>query len=221
MLRINLLPDEFKSPEKTSLSTLLSLTVCTFLSVSALCCVAYLYFGVLKSAEMKRDIAKEEYENLAPMAKYADDLDTEKRDYMKRSQAIKEIEHTRIMWTKKIDQLLQVINNHGMIDRHWAWLKELRVKMGAQSRDPGMEIKGFVAGDQYERLSNFNEDLKNHPLYQDFCAISNPTGSITFEKKMIPPAAIEFDWELKLIDKTAQAKPAIPRPPASSATNKK
>ena len=210
MLKINLLPAEFKSTEHASLSALMMLMLCTFLSVSSICCVAYLYFGILKNAEMNRDIAKEEYENLAPMAKYADDLDTEKKEYMKRSLAIKDIETTRIIWTKKIDQLLQVINNHGRIDRHWVWLKDFRVKMGAQSREPGMELKGYVAHDQYEHLSNFNEDLKNHPLFQDFCAISNPTGSITYEKKMLPPASIEFDWELKLVDKTAQTEGSKP-----------
>jgi Tfp pilus assembly protein PilN len=132
------------------------------------------------------------------MAEYADQLDKEKQEYMKRSKVIKEIESARIMWTKKLDQLLHVINNKGDIEEHWVWLKDMKITTGG-SRVNGMSLKGFTVGDQYETLSNFNEDLKNHEMFKnDFVAISNPTGSIVTEKKMEPPTAIEFAWDLKL-----------------------
>jgi Tfp pilus assembly protein PilN len=174
---------------------------CTILAVSSMCVAAYLYFGFLKEAETARDIAKEQYDNLAPMAKYADDLEREKLEYMKRSDVIKEIETTRILWTKKLDQLMAVVNNNGDIDRHWVWLKELKIAMGG-SRVNGMNVKGFTVGDQYEQLSNFNEHLKQHELYHnDFISISNPTGSIVYDKKMNPTTAIEFAWDMQLSDK--------------------
>ena len=113
MLKINLLPQEYKTAERTSFGMLLLLMLCTLLSVGSICFAAYLYLGVLNSAESRRNIAQEEFENLSPMAKYADDLLAEKREYMKRSEAIAQIENTRILWTKKIDQLCYVINNEG------------------------------------------------------------------------------------------------------------
>jgi Tfp pilus assembly protein PilN len=207
MLKINLLPNEYKQAEKTPAGSYLIVAACTFLAVSSVCCVAFLYFGVLKSAETMRDIAKEQYENLLPMAKYADDLDAEKKEYIKRSEVIKDIERTRILWTKKIDQLMEVINNQGDTKRHWVWLKDLKVRMTG-TRDPGLELKGFEVGDQYEQLSSFNEDLKNHDLFKDdFYAISNPTGAITLNDDMIPCSAIEFSWTLKLKDKSAEKGP--------------
>jgi Tfp pilus assembly protein PilN len=212
MLRINLLPNEFRQAERTPLGTFMLLVACTILSVSALCCTAFMYFGILKEAETKRDIAQEEHENLAPMAKYADDLEAEQREYKKRSEVIKEIETTRILWTRKLDQFLDVINSKDNLNRHWVWLSEMKVRMTG-SKEPGVELKGFAAGDQYEQLSNFNEDLKNHELYpDDFVAISNPTGSIVVNEKMNPAYAIEFDWTLRLDDKVAGTASNKPKP---------
>lgn len=206
MLRINLLPEENREAERPPLGAYLLMAFCTLLAVSSLTCVAYLYFGVLKEAETARDIAKEEYENLAPIAKFADELEKEKQEYMKRSEVIKEIETTRILWTKKITQLLDVVNNKGDIDDHWVWLKDMKISMGGgNSRSNGLELKGFTVGDQYEQLSNFNEDIKNHSLFtENFVTISNPTGSICYEKKMEPCSAIEFSWALQLNDKEAK-----------------
>ena len=217
MLRINLLPQEYRAPEGVSLGMLAMLVGCTLLSVSSICVAAFLYFSVLRDAESRRNIAMEEYENLAPMAKYADDLEAEKRDYMKRDEAIKRIESTRILWTRKIDQLCRVVNDKGHKDRHWAWLKELKMKMGEDVRDAGIELKGYVAGDQYDHLSNFNEDLKDSPLFDGFRSISNPTGSITYEKERIPHEAIEFDWKLMLETKDSKGvkRPVRSKPPVT------
>ncbi|MBU0755018.1 MAG: hypothetical protein KJ645_07740 [Planctomycetes bacterium] len=199
MLKINLLPQDYREAERKPLGSYLLMTLCTILAVSSLGCAAYMYFGFLKEAEMARDIAKEKYDSLAPMAKYADDLTTEKQEYMKRSKVIKEIEHARILWTKKLDQLLDVINNQGDIEEHWVWLKDLKIQMGSDSRMNGMGLKGYAAGDQYEQLSVFNEELKKHELFQeDFVAISNPTGTIVHNKKTNPGDAIEFSWELDI-----------------------
>jgi len=207
MLKVNLLPDEFKVAERASMGAVLLVAFCTIMSVSSLSLVSYLYFSVLNSAEAERNIVKEELDNLAPMAKYADDLDQEKKEYRKRSEVIHDIETTRILWTKKINQLLDVVHNKGDTERHWAWLKEMKVSMGSP-RDPGVTLKGSVARDQFDQLSKFNEDLKNHDLYkEDFIAISNPTGSIGCEKKMDPSSAIEFSWEMKLKSKGVAAKP--------------
>ena len=134
MLKINLLPQEYRVVDRTPMGTFLMVVTCTVLTVSSLSLAAYLYFSYLKGAEAQRDIAKEEYENLAPMAKYADDLEKEKTEYIKRSQVIQEIETTRILWTRKLDQLAEVINNRGDIKRHWVWLKEFKMKMGGSGR---------------------------------------------------------------------------------------
>lgn len=210
MLRVNLLPKEYREPEKTPMGALLMVTVCTLLSVSSLCCVAYMYFGVLKNAEAARDIAKEAYENIAPMAKYADDLDAEKKEYMKRSEVIKDIETTRILWTKKIDQLLKIINNKGDRERHWAWLEDMQIHMG-DSPNPGLKLKGYVGGDQFEQLSNFNRDLKTNKIFFEvFESISNPTGKTDWDDKKIPIASIGFDWKLELEGSMSPTKKKVP-----------
>jgi Tfp pilus assembly protein PilN len=190
-----------RQAERKPLGSYMMMTFCTILAVSALCCTAYLYFSVLKEAETNRNIAKEQFENLAPMAKYADDLDKEKKEYTKRSQVIEEIENARILWTRKIDQLLDVVNNGGNTEHHWVWLKDLKIRTGSQRGD-SMDLKGYCAGDQFEQLSNFNDHIKKHALFEnDFASISNPTGSIAYEKKMKPASAIEFSWEMKLKEK--------------------
>jgi len=198
MLKINLLPQDYRQAERKPIGAYLTMVVCTILAMSSVALAGYFYFGLLGDAEAARNIAKEQHDNLAPMAKHADDLDREKQEYIKRSSVIKDIETMRILWTKKLDQLLAVINNKGDVESHWVWLKDLKIAMGG-SRTSGMSLKGCTVGDQYETLSNFNEDLKNHELFQgDFSAISNPVGSIVFDKNVEPACAIEFSWELQL-----------------------
>ena len=210
MLKINLLPPEYREPDRMPVGVLLVIMLCTVLSVSSMCTVGWLYFIVLNEAESARDIAREEQDSLAPMARYADQLEKEKTEYMKRSQVIKEIETTRILWTKKLDQLMDVINNDGNREAHWVWLEELKINMaGRGANQPGaMNLKGFTVGDQIKPASQFNRDLRNHELFQeDFDTISNPTGETVEDDKKLPAMAIAFDWEMTLKNKT-------PKPPA-------
>ena len=91
-----------------------------------------------------------------------------------------------------------MINNNCDVERHCVWLKELKIRMG-ESRQPGVDLKGFLVGDQYENLSYFNEDVQKHELFiNHFKSISNPTGSIVEDDDMLPPQAIEFSWNMEL-----------------------
>lgn len=221
MLTINLLPEEYRAPEGVSLGMLAMLVGCTLLAVSSLCVAAFLYFSVLQEAESRRDIAREEYETLAPMAKYADDLEAEKREYMKRDEAIRRIESTRVLWTRKIEALCRVVNSDGRKDRHWAWLYELKVNMGENTREAGMDLRGAVAGGQFDQLSNFNEDLKKRPLFEGFREISYPTGSIVYDKDRIPHESIKFDWKMKLEDMSPRKSKKTVRVNAPAAGKKR
>jgi len=198
MLKINLLPQEYREFERRTAGTYLMVAAGTVLSVSSLCIVAYLYFVILAGAETERNIVKEEFENLKPMAEYASDLEAEKAEFMQRKNIIRDIEATRIHWTRKLDQLCQVVSNRMNPERHCVWLKEMHARMN-DSRQKGIDLKGYLSGDQYEQLSNFNEDLKNHDLFvDDFDSITNPTGTTVIDDKMCPPEAIEYAWTLNL-----------------------
>jgi len=208
MLKINLLPPEYRKSDGTPIGVLMIILLCTFLSVSSFCCVAWFYFSLLENAQNDMDIAKQEMDNLAPLAKYADNLEKEKTEYMKRSSVITDIETTRILWTKKLDQILDVINNNGDTTNHYVWLDELKINMNGRGKDTGyMKMKGSSVGDQIKQVSSFNRDLRNHELFEnDFEKISNPTGESVTDDKMNPSKSIQFDWELTLRDKSTQNK---------------
>lgn len=101
MIRVNLLPEEYRKPEKAPPSMLLLIVVC----IAALCVA--LYFCVsfsLKTGKLQRDLEskKAERDRLAEDAKEADRLEAQIASYEKRLNTIKGIRASRIYWSRKL-----------------------------------------------------------------------------------------------------------------------
>src|SRR5689334_18350300 len=110
MISINLLPDELRRNSKTSPKALALLFVFSVVSFGSSGFGRFLWFNVKSDREARVNIAQEQLDGYMPRAKYADLLAKEKSEFDKRNKAIGEIAASRVIWTKKLDRLSEVVN---------------------------------------------------------------------------------------------------------------
>ncbi len=212
MIRFNLLPEGYSKSDRTPLPKFAVILTSVAVVASSLALFGYVHFGVLRKAVTERETARSARVALDTDAAYASALEREKAEYRKRSDTIQSIGHSRILWTKKLDQFLDVVNNGGDRERHFIWLKNIDVKPGtansqSSDRDGGtLTMKGFSGGQHLQRLSDFHADLKRPPFFDDFCEIDDPAGKVVeFDGEYEPRAAWEFELKMRLKPRDAQA----------------
>jgi len=213
MITIDLLPAEHRRAERTAPAKFLATVglVALFFSTASAC--AYVWFGVVGGARSDVENAKEIHESKKPMAAYCDTLEKEKKEYTARMDHIRDFSSSRVLWTKKIDQLASLVDSPEQEDRHTVWMQELNVAMN-DARSRGLRIKGKSATARLKRLSDFNSDLKTPPFFTEFNGISVPEGKVVHDDDFEPSAAWEFEASLTLEDPNPQTKAAAKPAPA-------
>ena len=202
MIRINLLPEEYRRKEKTSFKIFFA-TLAGALVVSACAGVfAYIWFGTLTEVRKKRATLEENYQVLVPQAAYDDMLRAEKQDFAVREKTIKEIRRNRISWTRKLDQFIDVVNNNGDDERHLAWFGSLEISPGKLGKKKGfnMNLAGYCAGNDLGKVANLFDDIVQSDFFQGFVSINEPSGRVQkVQKDLDPPESVAFPLKMFLI----------------------
>ncbi len=221
MIRINLLPEEYRRKQRTSFRVL-----ALFVAVAAVngllgAWYAWLAFGVANEIDSERAVLQTEMDGVTPQVEYHKSLDGEKKRFAGREEALAKITKTRMLWTKKIDQLVTVINGGGDGKRHMVWLDDLVVVQNSdpKAKSPGsLKAAGHSGSAQFEQVANFLEDLERSPFLEDFLPPSPPEGTQQHQDEELEPSVV-WNFPLKLDIKSkeppkveAPKKPA-PRPP--------
>lgn len=220
MIQINLLPDELRRSTRTSPRTLALLFVATVLCFGGVGTTGFLWFNVRADKQARVDISQEQLENMMPRARYADALDKEKSEFEKRNKTIGEIATSRIVWTRKLDRLSEIVSRDATQQRHRVWLNLLDIDARTDTQNAGVGVKGYSVGADLEGVSNFHEDLTKDPTFSEgFVSSTPPSSSVEDPDKDLEPAvkrAFKFDVKLPSKDKKKppQRKPAAP--PAKS-----
>ena len=110
MIQINFLPQEFRARAKTPVKVIAATAAVTTICASLLAFWAYLSFGVLANAETELQTLKLEMDGLRPRVAYHDNLQAETKVFASREQTLAEITKNRVLWTKKLDELIDVVN---------------------------------------------------------------------------------------------------------------
>jgi Tfp pilus assembly protein PilN len=224
MIRINLLPEGYTKSDRTPLGRFALVAGCMMGVLTSLAVFGFEHFGKLREINAQRETTASELAALKNEEAYADALQREKDDFRKRSETIQSIGHSRILWTKKLDQFLDVVDAGGDRERHFIWLRSLDVKPGhdgqGADRDGGtLQIKGYSGGQHLQRLSDFHADLKRPPFFDDFFDIDDPSGKVVeFDGEAEPHQAWEFDMKMRL--KPRDVKDAKGASPANGSANK-
>ncbi len=189
MIRINLLPEEYRKAERTSPKVFAAMLA----SVVMVCCsvgwFGYVYVGELGRLEMKVLQDQETLTTLTPQVAYHDALTRETNDFQARFQTIEQISKSRALWTPVMDQLIDTIDNVQDPDRHVAWFSSMQVRDGKGTRGPEVSMPGMVQGDNINRLTYFHDDLERTPFFENVSEVSLPQGTFVKDPKRRPAEA--------------------------------
>lgn len=216
MIRINLLPEEFRRSERTSPK----LFAAVLGSVMCVCCAfgwfGFVYFGELGRYEVQFANVTEELNTLKPQEQRFVALTKERADYQKRSQTIEQISRGRIVWSRYLDRLVDLVNGDGDLDGPRPWLRQLTVSAGRPGpagkpgQGPRVEMPGFVQGGQVRRLSDFFDQLQVQPFFQHVTNEPYPEGRRVTDKSRSPEEAIAFNLNLDMEPAQMWHAPAPP-----------
>lgn len=216
MIRIDLLPPELRGSERTAPGMFLGMIGLVVFGCLAAVGVAYAWFGVVGGARGDVQIAQDQLDGKKPRADYSDRLEAEKQEYSARLDHIRTFSQSRVLWTKKIDQLWSLVDTPPEAGRHTIWFDQVAMDMSS-ARSPALVLKGSSESGKFDKLSAFHGDLKSGDFIKDFDGISNPTGEVKTDEDFIPAEACEFEFTLQLKDrsdgkKDAKKKPAAKKP---------
>jgi len=208
MIKVNLLPAEYRKVERTPILRFVTIVCGVVLSASAIGAFLYVHFGMLVKVVSERDQLQSTYDTKKVEADKSQALAREAQEYKKRRETIEGIGEDRLLWSKKVDEMCDVIHNKGDTKRHLVWLTSMRslapakAKRGqkASALSPGgLYIKGFSGGSELHRTSDFHLDIKNSEFFEDFESIDNPEGELVeFRDDRIPKSAWTLDYNMRL-----------------------
>lgn len=216
MIRINLLPMEFRRGRRVSTRLL----AVSFGAVLAVCAsvgwFGLTYFGRLGQVGEAHAAIKAKLEQKAKKAAYFDKLESNQKDYQNRVNTIQTIGRSRRLWSQFMDQLVDVINNDSDVDRHIAWFDSMTVK-GDPKKGALVTMPGNVQGNQMAKVANLHESLQSAPFYADILSMSEPSGSADLSKERTPAESLGFQLQLQF--KPTAVTPAKGKTPAPAKKN--
>jgi hypothetical protein len=202
MIRINLLPEEFRKKARTPLKLLVAISAVVAVNAGLASWWGWTVFGVHAKVESERTSLQLEMDGLTPQVTYYHSLEGESKQYKSREKTLAGITANRISWTRKLDELIDVANAGGDGSRHLVWLDDLTV---TQSSDPNSKNFGSVraaghsGSDKFAQVANFLEDLETSAFVDDFEKPSPPEGTQTLvDETLVPPVAWAFPMSLSL-----------------------
>jgi Tfp pilus assembly protein PilN len=202
MIRVNLLPPEYRKAEGTPIVRFVALTLGVFLTATAMSVWGYVHFGMLAEVRDRRAQMEEEVVGLQALAERSQALLAEFKEYQRRRETIEEIDTKRILWSRKLDQLADLIHNKGDSDRHFVWLSDVRSAGGRMGGSGGMlQMSGWSGGNELESLADFNEDVRDsgEDFFDDFMGIDPPRGDrVRFSDGRLPALAWRFSMGMDL-----------------------
>lgn len=215
MIRIDLLPAEFRRAERTApalfIATMGLAIFCSLCAVGA----GWAWFGLVDRARSDVASAQDLFDGKKPQADYSDRLEAEKKEYTSRLDHIKTFGESRILWTKKLDQLASIIDSPAEQNRHMTWLDELQVDMSSAARGAGCDIKGNSSSAELKKLSDFHSDLAKGEFFKEFESISDPAGEVDTDDDYDPKQAWKFDFKLGLKNSGKDEKTKLKGPPGA------
>jgi Tfp pilus assembly protein PilN len=196
MIRINLLPHELRCGNRVSAKVL----VAAFASVLAVSAAAG-WFGLVwygSLVESDRTLAAVEVQLLGKQqrAAYYDKLQKNRRDYAQRVQTIQDIGKSRRLWSKFLDEMIDVVNNNGDTERHLAWFDGMVVR--TDHKGATIRLPGQVQEADKTRLANFHDDIEAAPFADSMIAKSDPSFRLVPTPDRMPSLSLKFPLKIEL-----------------------
>lgn len=202
MIRINLLPEEYRKKARTPIKLLLAVATAVSINGGLLAWWGWAAFGVASEIESEKSVLQLEMDGLTPQVTYYQSLEAESKQHKSRETTLTSITKSRISWTRKLDELVDVVNRGGDGQRHLIWLDDLQVAQtneAANKNFGSVRANGHSGSDKFAQVANFLEDLEGSPFISDFQRPAPPEGTQTLiDETLMPPVAWSFPLSLSL-----------------------
>jgi hypothetical protein len=210
MIRINLLPEEYRKKSRTPIKMLVAISALVAFNAGLLSWWGWTVFGIQAKVDSEHATLQLEMDGLAPQVTYYHSLETESKQYKSREKTLASITADRISWTRKMDELIDVANAGGDGSRHLVWLDDLSVtqSVDAAAKNFGsVRAAGHSGSDKFAQVANFLEDLETSAFIDDFERPAPPEGTQTLvDETLVPPVAWAFPMSLSLKGPEDRAK---------------
>jgi Tfp pilus assembly protein PilN len=206
VIRINLLPAELRRGNRLPPKVLAVSFGAALATSAAVAWFGLVYFGDLGAAESKQAEVDATLNERQVRVGYFEQLEENKRDYASRVQTIQDIGKSRRVWSKFLDELIDVVNNNGDTERHLAWFESIVAKTETKGATVNMPVQ--VQDDDLSRLANFHDDLEAGPFGRELTFKSDPNYTKAIDKVRIPPTSLQFRLEMQLQAPTTPTNPA-------------
>ena len=210
MIRINLLPEEYRRKARTPFKVMLAVAGAVAVNASLFAWYVWLAFGVAAEAETQRDVLKVEMDGLTPLVAYHDALGAEIGFHSMREETLAQITRERVLWTKVLDELIDIVHSGGEGVRHYIWFDDVSVKQeearsggrGSQQSFGGVKANGHSGSAAWNQVAAFLEDFED-PRLSNFQLTFNrphpPEGSLNdSDEGLVPPVNWTFPLTLDL-----------------------
>ena len=137
-----------------------------------------------------------------PQVEFHHGLEAEHRQYQSRGNTLNEITSERISWTRKLDEIVDLIDRGSEASHYLVWLGNLQV---SQVSDPkrdqygNFRADGFSGSGNFANLANFLQDLEESSFANGFNSPAPPEGSqAKVDEELVPSEVWSFPVELSL-----------------------
>ncbi len=169
MITINLLPDEYRRKAGSPIGVIAAVAAAALLNTSLFAYYGYLEFGTSANIETTRSVLQLDLDGLKPQVVYHKTLEKEIQTRSAREKTLSEITRNRVLWTKTLDELLDVVHAGREGIEHFVWLEDIDVKLesgGGSSRSGYGTLKaaGHSGSEDYDQVANFLEDIEDREI---------------------------------------------------------
>lgn len=205
MIHVNLLPPEYRKSESTPIARFLAIVIGATMVTSGLVAYGFIHYSKLKSVRDVREATEAEYKNKQARANISKALANEIAAYEARRKAIQNVAASRILWSRKLDEFFDIIQNGQEKGTYFIWLTGLKVApprsvgRGKVTSGGTFSFSGWSESDEFSKVTNLRDAIRKDPFFDDFQGISQPV----FEAKywndgLEPSVAGKFNYELTL-----------------------
>ncbi|MFT4543229.1 MAG: hypothetical protein ACI841_000792 [Planctomycetota bacterium] len=207
MIRINLLPEEYRSKARTPLKLMIGVSLSVAIVASLAAYWGWLAFGQAARVEARRSVLQLEMDGLTPQIDYHKSLQDETALHSSRESTLAEITQSRILWTRKLDEFIDVVTAGRDGVRHYVWFDDLKVQQqnaGGRANAFGtFKANGHSGSAQWNQLASFLEDVEDPTLsnFSDFfgrpampAAAQSPT-----DQELVPSETWSFPFAMALL----------------------
>ena len=203
MITINLLPDEYRRRAKSPIGMIAAIAAAVLINASLIAYWGYLEFGISRNVETTRSVLQLDLDGLKPQVAYNEKLKKEIATRSARETTLTEITQNRVLWTKVMDEVIEVVHAGREGIEHFVWFDDIDVKMlpeaRGQSKDYGKLTASAHSGSEgYDQVSNFLDDVDDTELTSlglIFGKTGDPEGRVEAPSKDLIPAV---NWSFPL-----------------------